>query len=129
MSEAKRIEGDRGLRGALYAVAVVGLGTALVAAAWFGLRPALGVALGALIGVANLYVLGLVVRGLLRSSGRRLPWALLAALKFCALVGGSYALVCAGVVELLPLAIGYGALPLGIVAGQLIAAPAAGEEG
>ena len=129
MSEATRSESDRGLRGALYAVALVGASMAVLAMAFCGPRPALAVTVGALVGVMNLWVIGLVVRGMLRRCGHALPWALVAGFKFCVLVAGTYALVSSGLVAVLPLAIGYGALPLGIVAAGLAALPAAGGEG
>jgi hypothetical protein len=77
----------------------------------------LGVAIGAVLAFANLWAVAVVVRGFLRGQG--LSWGPIAALKF----GGLLFVV--GIVlknhwaEALPLAVGYAALPLGIVFGQV----------
>jgi hypothetical protein len=80
-------------------------------------RSALGVAIGALFAVGNLWAVAVVIRGFLRN--RSVSWGALAAVKFTAL------LFLVGIVlknqwaEALHLAVGYAALPLGIVFGQL----------
>jgi hypothetical protein len=80
-------------------------------------RSALGVAIGAALAVANLFSVAVVIRGFIRNRGA--SWGALAAVKFAAL------LFLVGIVlknhwaEALPLAVGYAALPLGIVFGQL----------
>jgi hypothetical protein len=119
MGDETRTESTRGLREALYAVLIVGLVLALGSGALGSLRWALTVGSGALLAAVNLWALGCVVRGLLWSGRSRAAWALLAVLKFSVLVVGCYWLLTAGVVELLPLAVGYDALPLGIVITQL----------
>ena len=50
-------------------------------------------------------------------------------LKFTVLYTGLYLLVKHDVVAIMPLAVGWGALPLGIVAGQTGAAPSESEKG
>jgi len=112
-------EKSGGMGRALWSVAIIGAATTLVAAVASGARPAVSVAFGAAIAVSNLWAIGLVVRGLLGPKRGSTPWALLAVAKFTVLIGGLYFLLKSGWVDLLPLLIGYGALPLGIVAGQL----------
>ena len=115
INETTRSERDSALRRVLLGIG--GIGIVLALAAWWyaGIRPALGVALGSALGAANLWALAWVVRQALRSAGARFSWAVAAGLKFAALVGGIYALVSTGLVDILPLAIGYGALPLATV--------------
>jgi hypothetical protein len=129
MGDETRTDGTQGLRNALCAVLIVGLVLALALGALSSLRWALAAGGGALLAAVNLWALGCVVRGLLSSARSRAAWALLAVLKFSALVAGCYWLLATGVVELLPLAVGYAALPLGIVFAQLTFRFAPQQEG
>lgn len=112
---------------AMWAVALVGVAGTLVAALLGGAAAARSVAIGAAVAGANLWVITLVVRGMLGGKKSRVPWPLLAVLKMAVLFGGLYLLLKSGWVDLLPLLAGYGALPLGIVAGQ-VGAPRPVEE-
>jgi len=116
------------LREPLAATSLLGGGVALGVALLGEARPAFGIALGTLLAALNLCALGWVVRGLLRGSRPRASYAVLAALKFALLVGAGYVTLATGLVDALPLAIGYGALPFGIVAGQLLLPPRLREE-
>lgn len=106
----------------LWAVAVVGATAAVVAALVGGVRPMTGVAIGAGVALLNLWVLGRVVRGFVSGTARA-PWGFVAVMKFSLLVCGLWLLLRSGAVDLFPLLIGYGALPLGIFASQLGGAP------
>ena len=82
---------------------------------------------GASVAVANLWVLSRAVRNLLSGAGSRSPWAIVAAAKFFVLLGVTYALVRSGVIAPLGLALGFGALPVGILLSGL-ASPRPREE-
>jgi hypothetical protein len=106
------------LAATLRAVAVVGATATGVAAVVGGGRAMLGVGIGAAVALGNLWLVGRVVRGFI-SGTMQAPWGFVAAMKFALLVGGLWLLLRSGVVDLFPLVIGYGALPLGIFASQL----------
>ncbi len=110
---------------------VLASGAVMSAVAWGTSGPAVAasVGAGAAIALANLLVITLTVRALLGGDARRLPWGLMAVTKIAFLFGGIYWLADQGVVALLPLAIGYGALPLGIVFSQLAPQGRSPEEG
>jgi ABC-type uncharacterized transport system permease subunit len=119
--------GRDGIAAALWCVALVGIVAAIVAALLAGARAFAGVALGAGIAVANLWAVGRIIRGVVAQE-RRLPWTLVALAKFSILFGLVAALATFKIVDLLALLIGYGALPIGIVAAQFGGAqPARGQ--
>ena len=70
----------------------------------------------------NLWVLAQMVRGFLATKGASVPWGIVAVLKFVLLFGAMYVLVKTGTVDILPCAIGFCALPVGIVFAQLASA-------
>jgi hypothetical protein len=88
-------------------------------------RSAIGVGIGALLGVANLWAVAAVIRGFLRGAG--LPWGIVAAFKFGALLFVVAIILKNHWAEAMTLAFGYAALPVGVVFGQLRRAPARGE--
>jgi hypothetical protein len=108
---------DNGLKAALWAIALSGAVLTLGSPFVLGKGGVLGVALGALIAALNLWALGRVVRALMNGAG--LPWVLLGGAKLVALLALVAAILQLGITTLLPLAIGYAALPLGIVFSQL----------
>jgi hypothetical protein len=116
-----------GIGGALRAVVLVGIAASVAAVALVGPRVALGVGIGAAAAAANLWVLTRVVRGFL-SGANGLPWGVIALVKMTFLFGGLYLLVKSGVAGVMPLVLGFGALPVGIVLSQMWAAPTVGEE-
>ena len=126
MSDTMSSDEGPGWRIALYATAI--LGVLLAVAAWFGfgVRAGIAVACGAGLGAGNLWTIGLVVRAFLGGAAARWPWVLVALAKFSALYGGVFLLVFCGVADILPLAVGLGALPLGIVVAQLGAPASSG---
>ncbi len=118
-----------GLTHVMWALALLGVAASAGGFAWFGWRVGVSVGIGALLGAGNLWVLARVVRGLLDPEAPSRPVALLALIKFTALFGGVYLLLHLGVVSVPSLAVGYGALPLGIVLGQFRSPPARAKEG
>jgi len=129
------------------AAAVLGVLFTLVALAFFGSRAALSVAMGAVIAVANLVMMSAIVRAMLRpedapeaeptpnepaeaepaervdhvAEGKRgaAAWGVFGLLKIVLLFGGIYVLLTKGLVDPMPLVVGYGVLPLGIAASSL----------
>jgi hypothetical protein len=120
MTMPRSDEDDHGLRTALHAVAISGAVLTLGSPFVLGLRGIVGVALGAAIATLNLWALGRIVRAFMNGAG--LPWALLGALKLVGLLALLAVVLELGITGVIPLTIGYGALPLGIVFAQLAAA-------
>jgi hypothetical protein len=110
-------ERDDGLGRSLWAVAVAGVTLALLSPFAFGKEAMLGVAIGAALAFGNLYAIAAIVRGFLRGAG--LPWGVFGALKFAALLFLIWIVLKNGWADVMPLVVGYAALPLGIVVGQL----------
>ena len=122
MSEPDANEDSGSIRRALIAVCTFGLfGT--IAALWLGgMKPAWSVAIGAGIAAGNLWLLAQMVRAFLAQKGATAPWGIVAVLKFALLFGAMYVLVKTRTVDILPCAIGFCALPVGIVFAQLLCA-------
>jgi hypothetical protein len=100
---------------ALVAVASAGAVFAMGALVGWGARTAASTAVGAVIAVANLWVMKRIVRAFLGQSGSgRAIWGLVGAVKFTLLLGGVWMLLSRRLLDPLPLAVGYGALPVGI---------------
>jgi hypothetical protein len=112
-----KIDEDHGLRTALWAIALTGAVLTLSSPFVLGKQGVLGVALGSLIAAFNLWSLGRIVRAFMNGAG--LPWVLLAALKLVGLLAIVALLLKLGLTTVIPLAVGYCALPLGIVFAQL----------
>jgi hypothetical protein len=118
---------DGNVAPAMVSVAIVGALLALGSLSLFGVRGALSTALGALLAVANLWLLAVVVRSFLGSGGRT-SLGPLGVLKLAGLFGLLFVMLKQGLVEVLPLGFGFAALPLGIVLSQLKStSPARGE--
>ncbi len=117
MTEETIQSGETGIGGVLRVVSVVGL--LLIAGAWFAGGPhvMLAVAIGAVAAVLNLWVMGRLVSSFLGGHGR-MSWGFVAIVKLAVLFGGMFLLIKSGIAGVLPLLIGYGALPLGIVVAQ-----------
>jgi hypothetical protein len=112
-----RTDEDQSLRAALWAIALTGAVLTLASPFVLGKQGVLGVALGSLIAALNLWALGKVVRALMNGAG--LPWVLLGGAKLLGLLALVAVILKLGIATLMPLAIGYAALPLGIVFSQL----------
>ena len=113
----QRSDEDTGLRAALWAVALSGAVLTLAAPFLLGKEGVLGVALGSLIAALNLWALTRVVCALMNGAG--LPWVLLGGAKLFLLLALVAVILKLEIAGLVPLAIGYGALPIGIVFSQL----------
>jgi hypothetical protein len=82
-----------------------------------GARTAASIAVGVVLAVSNLWVLERLVRVYLSSERGR--WAVVALVKAAVLFGMVALLVKTGTVNVLPLVVGFGALPLGVTIGGL----------
>ena len=110
---------DSGLSRAFWAVALCG--ALLSGGSLFvleELKGSLSVLAGATIALFNFWLTAYLVRGFLFPIGIRLPWPVIATLKLVIVLGGVYVLLVRDVLSLLPLVVGFAALPLGIVFGQ-----------
>jgi len=112
-----RTDEDQSLKAALWAIALCGAVLTLGSPFVLGKGGVLGVALGSLIAALNLWALAKVVRALMNGAG--LPWVLLGGVKLIALLAVVTVILKLEIAGLVPLAIGYGAMPLGIVFAQL----------
>jgi hypothetical protein len=116
-----------------------GLGIVFTAGAFgiYGGRAAASVALGAAIAVANLVTMRMIIRALMtapedetadpnadhKAEGKRggAAWGVFAVFKILILFGGIWLLLSKGLVDPMPLVVGYGVLPLGIAGSSLFA--------
>jgi hypothetical protein len=127
-SEREAQYGRGVLTTALWAVVIVTLPLALLSLKLFGVSGLVGSVAGGAIAFVNLWAVMHIVRGLLSSPRTRSRWSLLAVFKFGLLIAVVFALVSSGMTPIFPLAIGYAALPIGIVIGQLWAAAPESDE-
>ncbi len=110
---------DPALGAAVKAVALSAVGLTVVALLGFGRSSAAGVALGGGIATANLYVFVRVSEAFMDRRGRTAPWVVIGILKMVALLFVVWMVIKNGTVPPFALAVGYGALPLGITLGSL----------
>jgi hypothetical protein len=138
---------------------IIGLALTIAAIALFGSRTALSVGIGATIAVINLVTMRAIIRALVRSSeaedaeananananakpeeeepkdhvaeGKRggAAWGAFALVKILVLFGGIWILLTRGLVDPIPLVVGYGVLPLGIATSSLFASLAPRSRG
>jgi hypothetical protein len=130
------------------AAAAIGAVFALAALSLYGTRSAISVVVGVAIAVANLLTMRAIIRALIQApeepdpkaspgedskgdgekrtpdhagAGRRggVAWGVFAVLKIFILFGGVWILLTRGLVDPMPLVVGYGVLPLGIAASAL----------
>jgi hypothetical protein len=113
---------DPRLRMALYAVVATGTLFSLIGATKFGSHVGISVAVGAGAAALNLWALAKIIRALMtRGAAKSVAgWSIAFMLKLVFLVGGLWLLLTWGVVSTLPLAVGYGTLPIGIAIGSLV---------
>ncbi|HWP05691.1 MAG TPA: hypothetical protein VNN72_08115 [Polyangiaceae bacterium] len=110
---------DHGVLGLVWPVLAVGLVLTVLAPFVVAHEHAhRSVAIGAVLAAGNLAAIGLVVRGVMR--GALLSWGSLASVKFMLLLGAVWLVLKNHWAGPVPLALGYAALPLGIVIGQLL---------
>jgi hypothetical protein len=121
-------ERENGLLRLVWPVAAAAVVLTAVAPFVVGSADVRGVAIGGALATLNLAAIALVVRGVMR--GALLSWGSLATVKFAVLLFATYIVIKNHWAGVLPLALGYAALPLGIVVGQLLrTAPERREEG
>jgi len=118
MSSAETTSEDGNIGPTLWSVTVVGALLTLASPALFGVRGVVSTGLGALLAVGNLWAIARLVRGLL-GSGSKLTWGPFGAVKLAALFVLLGVVIKNGYADVLPLAFGYLALPIGIVLAQL----------
>ena len=110
---------DAGLSRAFWSVGVCGV--LLSAGSFFVFDAAIdsvSVVVGAATALLNFWMTAYLVRGFLAPAGIRLPWPLIATVKLIGVLGLLYWLLQRELLALLPLVLGFAALPLGIVFGQ-----------
>jgi hypothetical protein len=129
MNTATESTEPNGIASAIWSVAIVGALFALAAPTLLGSGSRMSVALGALLAMGNLWAISRTVRGFLHPAGARSPWISLAMLKFALMFLGVLFLVRGGYAKLLPLVVGYAAMPVGIVLAQLKSAAAPSGKG
>jgi hypothetical protein len=111
--------GDATMRVVILCVAGSAVAMTLLALLAFGVRSALGVALGGAIATANLYVFARIVDAFLSRRGRTAPWTIIAMLKLVVLLGGVWLILKSDLVSGLALVVGYASLVVGITLGTL----------
>ncbi len=109
---------DSGMTHLVWPVAAVAAVLTVLSPFVVGIEHLRGVAIGGALAAANLAAIALVVRGVMR--GALLSWGSLAGVKFVALLFVTWIVIKNQWAGVLPLALGYAALPLGIVVGQLM---------
>ena len=117
---------DGNIAPVLWSVAIAGVVLSLLSLQLFGTRAVVSTALGGAMAVVNLWLISKMVRGFLGGTAR--SWGPIGVLKMGALFVVLAILVKRGWAEVLPLAFGYAALPLGIVLAQLKSTPSARRE-
>lgn len=110
---------DAGVRAAMIAVAVSASVLAAAAFVAFDARTAGGVAVGGGFALANLWAFARIGEAFLSRRGAAAPWTVFAMLKMAGLFGGVWLILRSGVASPMSLAVGYGALPIGITIGTL----------
>ncbi len=129
---------DRRMRTSIRAVAIAGVVLSACGLVFGGVLAGLSVAAGATLAAGNLWLLARIVSELLPSdqagaeAQSRAGWALVAVLKMVGLLGAAWLLMRHGIVQPLPMLIGFGALPIGIAIGALVSdrsAPADEDHG
>ncbi|UQA60995.1 ATP synthase subunit I [Polyangium aurulentum] len=131
MSEANKPKGSRldaSMRAAL--LGVIGSAVVLTVGAYavMGRQAAQGVAIGGGLAAINLLVFAVIGEAVVARRGRTSPWAAVGMLKLVALLGVVWLILRSGIASGLSLAVGYGALPMGITLGSLFG-PKPPEEG
>lgn len=118
--------------------AVLGIAFTVASFALWNARAGVSVFIGAAIAVANLLTMRAIIRALIREpegdeeegaedadhkgAGRRggTAWGIFALLKIFLLFGGVWILLTKGLVDPIPLVVGYGVLPLGIAGSAMV---------
>jgi len=117
--EPMRLDGT--LATSVAAVSCVAVVLTIGAVALSDWSDALGVAIGGLVATTNLWIFAHITSNVLAGGRRKRIWGAIGSLKFLALVGGFYWLLQSDLFSGITLAIGYGALPVGITIGGIVA--------
>jgi hypothetical protein len=104
---------DGAMRRTHLSVAAVGIAFALCGLSFFGAFTGVSVLAGAVIATLNLLVLSRTVHRMVAGGGA--SWAGVALIKFLVLMAVTYGLIHNHLVQPLALAVGFGALPFGIL--------------
>jgi hypothetical protein len=104
----------------LFAVAAIGVAIALGALFFVGVHAGQGVAVGAATATLNLWAFTRIGTAFFSRRGMRASWGLLAGAKLLVLFGGVAVLLKMQITDPLMFLMGYLALPIGIVASQLL---------
>jgi hypothetical protein len=107
------------MRAAVTGVFVSGLVLSVAVLAFFGGRAALGVAIGGALATANLAVFARIVDAFLARRGHAAAWTVAAMLKLLFLFGVVWLILKSDIAPGISIAVGYGALPLGITLASL----------
>ena len=110
---------DATMIAAMRAVALTAAAFAVITLIAFDFQHAISVAAGGAIATVNLMVFARVGQAFVARKGMSAPWFVIGALKLVLLLGGVWLLIKSGLVSGLWLAVGYGALPVGITLGSL----------
>ena len=129
MSTATESTDPNAIATSIWSVAIICALFTAFAPALLGDGSRASVAMGVVLAMANLWAIAKTVRGFLEPAGARSPFITLALLKFAVMFLGVLFLVRGGYAKLLPLCIGYAAMPVGIVIAQLKSAAAPSGKG
>jgi hypothetical protein len=110
---------DEGIRAAMISVTASAGVLAAGAGIAFGFRTAVGVAVGGVFALANLWAFARLGEAFLSRRGKAAPWTVFALFKLTGLFGGVWLILQSGIATPLALLVGYGALPIGITLGTL----------
>lgn len=121
--EAKPIALDASMVTSVIAVAAVAVVLSVGALFVSGWHSAMGVACGGLLATINLWLVGLVGRGVLAGGPRGRLWGLIGGVKVLALLGAVFLVLWAELTTGLTLAVGYVALPVGMALGTWLSRP------
>jgi ATP synthase I subunit len=122
MSEAEKQKGwlgDAAMRASIIGVAGSALVLSAGALAFFGKDAAIGIAIGGALATVNLWVFAQIGEAFLSRRGNTAPWAAIGMVKLAALFCAVWLILRSGYATGLSLAVGYGALPIGITLGSL----------
>ncbi|WP_437633129.1 ATP synthase subunit I [Sorangium sp. So ce854] len=111
--------GDATMRAVLRWVAGTAAVLSVAGLLAYGVRAALGVAIGGAIATANLYVFARIVDAFISRRGHTVSWTVIAMVKLGALMGGVWLILKSEAVSGLALMVGYASLVVGISLGTL----------
>lgn len=112
---------DNAMRRTHQSVAIVGGAFSIAGLVFYGAFIGSSVIAGVAIASINLLILSRTVRSIVEGGG--VTWAGVALIKFLVLLAATYVLIQNGLVNSLALAVGFGALPIGILLAGTFGAP------